>query len=170
MITKTYASLHVLFQHPHPAPCLLLLSGPPSETRTSSHREVRHASPQPSDGDLWQAYIWNELGTLTRTLLHAWGIRQTSLNIMLIMHAHTRPLSDLGNKDCDEIRACIKGGWQKGVTGHLARPLPPAWSPFALVHRPSHLGCSDSATHCYEGLEGEEKEGKGFRGSGMGYG
>ena len=76
---------------------------------------------------------------------------------------------DLGNKDCDEIRASIEGGWSKGVMGHLANPVARAWSPCAPTYSSSHLGCSESANHCEGALEGEEKDKKGFRGSGMGY-
>ena len=85
------------------------------------------------------------------------------------MHPRTPSFPDLGNKDYDGIRAWDEGGWSKGVMGQVAVPLPPAWSPFALVHRPSHLGCSDSAMHCYGGLEGEENECEALRGLGMGY-
>ena len=95
---------------------------------------------------------------LARTLLHARGTQQTPLNIMFKWVLRTPSFPDLGNSDYDEIRACTEGGWSKGVMGHLARPLPPAWSPFAPTYSSSHLGCSDSANHCSKGLEGEEKE------------
>ena len=81
----------------------------------------------------------------------------------------TPSFPDLGNKDYDEVRAWIDGGWSKGGMGHLANPVARAWSPCAPTYSSSHLGCSDSANHCEEALEGEEKDKKGFRGSGMGY-